>query len=626
MADNTNEKDIVTYVLACREEAAEAKRDRMDLNRDNYEMYHMKHDFSHKTRGQSTEVLAKQRMAVEQTKSFFQQAIADLGEWFDITPADGSEGEQLVVRPYEAKALLTFMQRQAHYFSHIGNAIQTGLLGALIVTKTTGKMCPKPKFVVRKDGKGKSFRKHVEKIDNKSWEMVTKVVRQEDYFPDPTGNKLYEIEEMYMDLHEVRALAKGETAIYNLDVVNQLSTAVTEDPIEQGEKERETGQNTVITTGHRPKVKLTEFWGNVIDREGNITHENVVITIANDRHVIRKPTPNPNWHQKSPYTVAPLLEVANSVWPIALMDAPTKHNRTIIELNNLILDAAFKKVHAISQIRVQHLVDQSQVSDGIPSGTALRVKNTLPPGAKVMEPVETVDVPNDAINVLNILQQEFNAAALTNDLRQGVMPSRAVKATEVVEASQTITSIFQGIAKNIESKFIQPEIELEWATIANHWDLIDKDIFIKLFGKERGEQLSQLDPEDVFVDTVNGFAFRVFGISQTLSKAQDFRKLTTLLQTIGNSDVLIEAFVSGFDFKKLLGEIMSSLDIDKHKLAIPVPLGGPTESLERQAEGQGGPEGPGMGPNNDMSQIAAPRAETLSALFQGGVPQTNFGG
>lgn len=616
------EKDLITYIENCKREAEDAKIDRMDLNRDNYRMYQMKHDFSHKAKGQSTEVVAKQRMAVEQIKSFFQQAIADLGEWFEIIPASGEANEEgLKIRPHEAKSMLVFMQRQASYFSHIGNAIQSGLLGALIISKTAGKLGSKPKFVALSEGKGKLRKKNVVKIEDKSWALVPSILRQEDYYPDPTGNGLYEIEELWVDLHIVKAQSKGENAIYDASVVDMLSTGVTEEPIHQSETAVETGQNTPQSTGHRPKVKLTEFWGSVVNNQGDLVHENIVMTLANDKHLIRKPTPNPNWSQKTPYTTGALLEVNNSVWPIALMDAPTKHNRTIIELNNLILDAAFKKVHAISQIRINHLSDPTQVSNGIPSGTALKVKNSLPVGSKVMEPVETVDVPNDAINVLNILQQEFNASALTNDLRQGVMPFRAVKATEVVEASQTITSVFQGIAKNIESKFIQPELELHWSTIANHWNLISKDVFISLYGKDRGEELSQLDPEDVFVDTVNGFKFEVYGISQTLAKAQDFRKFTTLLQTIGSSDVLIEQFVAKYDFGKLLGEIMTSLSIDKHKLVIPnQPQAQPSQG------GQPTEAAPGTGPNTDMSQVAAPGAESMSALFQGGMPGTDFGG
>jgi hypothetical protein len=306
------------------------------------------------------------------------------------------------------------------------------------------------------------------------------------------------------------------------------------------------------------------------------------------------------------------------------MDAPTQHNKSLIELFNLMLDTAFKQVHSISQIRTQDLVDPSQVSDGIPSGAKLQVKNSLPAGAKVMEPLEDVNIPQDAIQIMNILNQEFNASALTNDLRQGVMPFRQVKATEVVEASQTITSVFQGVAKNIESRLVEPELTLQMYTLAQNWDLISRDIFIALFGSERGTQLSQITPQDVFVEIANGCKLRVFGISQTLSKAQDFRKLTTLLQSIGASDVLIEEFLKKYDFGKLLGEIMTALDIDKHKIENDAPIapqgGGP--------EANAGAEGaPGTGPNNDLAGVPSAGSGSLADIFgTPSFPQTDFGG
>jgi len=572
---NHSDVDLITYIHSCFLEAEAARETRDDFTRANYDMFHMRHDFSHKTEGQSTEVLSKQRMAVESTKSFFQQALADISEWFSIEYKNESVDEAaMAIKPGEAKRLLDYELTRANYFSHVGLCIQRGLLGGVMITKAHGKLTPSPKFRVKAEGKGKKRKKNVVAIEDKSWNLEFSRIRNEDFFPDPTGQGLYEIEEMYVDMHTVRALSEGDDAIYDKEVVNSLATAMTEETLHEQEKRRETGDDTNYQSGHRPKVKIREFWGTVVSSEGKILHENVVITVANDKFIIRKPTANPLWHQQSPYTVTGLLEVDGSVWPIALMDAATKHNHTLIEMLNLILDAAFKKVHAPSQIRISDLANPEQIANGIKPGVALKVKSSLPPGAKVMEPLDATDVPNDALNVMNLIQQEFNSSALTTDLRSGALPSRSVLATEVVEQSQTITSVFQGISKNIEQSQIVKELELAWMTIAQNLDMISKDELISLFGIERGTEISQLDPQDVFVQTVSGYKFQVFGISQTLAKAQDYRKLTTMLQTISGSELLIEEFLNKYDMGKFLGEIMSSLNINKDKIKIDEQQGG----------------------------------------------------
>ena len=154
-------------------------------------------------------------------------------------------------------------------------------------------------------------------------------------------------------------------------------------------------------------------------------------------------------------------------------------------------------------------------------------------------------------------------------------------------------------------------------TICQNWDLIDSEIFKSLFGSERGEELSKLEPQDVFVQTVNGMKFEVFGISLTLRRQADFRKWTTLLQTIGASEVLIEAFLAKYSFEKLLGEIMTSIDLNKSKIEQDNSSGGPPAPNPAMAQPGGAP---GASPQA-MSQIpqaqASPEGGALAAAFNG---------
>lgn len=615
-----DENYVLRYVLGCRDESEDMKRNRMLQNRDNYEMYQMRYDFGDKKPGQSTEVLSKTRNATEQIKSFFQQSLADLDDWWRCTPTSGSEGTEMVIRPEEIEKITNFMLKQADYFSHTGKSVQQALLGSLSVTKVQGKMCVKPKFVVKKEGRGRSYAKHVVAIEDKSWKLEFATIRQEDYFPDDSGSSemLYQIENSLVDMHIVKALAEGDDAIYSKTEVDKLQPWNGGDALQDQKRSRETGQD--VPKYRRPRIKLTEFWGTVVDENtGDILHENVVITIANDTFIIRAPTENPLWHQETPIVAAPMIEVANTVWGIALMDAGTKHSRTLTEMFNLILDSAMKSVWGVNQIRVDNLDDVSQIVDGIPWGTTLKVNSSLPPGLKVMEPVVTGDISPQALNVFNLLNQETLTSMMTNDLRMGAQSTRAVKATEVVAAENSITSVFQGMAKNFEEKKIQPELELAWKTVAQNWDLIDPEIFKSLFGPERGEQLAALEPQDVFVDTVNGFKFEVFGISLALRRQADFRKYTTLLQVIGSSEVLIEAFNQRYDFTKYLGEIITALDINKTKIEnADVPRGNEmgAEIQEQSAMDQTG-GAPGASPNmaSQIPQAATQPESQFTQLF-----------
>lgn len=613
------------YILSMKEEAEMAKRNRMDLNKDNYSMYQLEHDFSHKTAGQSKEVLSKVRNATESSKAFFQQALADLDDWYRVTARDGSDGKSLPITPEEMQKMLNYMLKRCDYFSHVGASTQSGLLGALSISKIRGEMVPKPKFKTKAEGKGSKYKKHVIVQEDKTWELRFDNIRQEDYYPDPTGSNLYRIYEAEVDFHTVKALSEGDDAIYDKEAVATLEGWGDGD-LQAEKRARETGQNTTIKR-MRKMVKLTEFWGTVIDSAtGEVICENVVITLANEQTIIRKPTPNPLWHQKTPIVAAALIEFANSVWGIAMMDAGTKHNRSLIEIFNLMMDSAMKAVWGVNQIRTDVLDDPTQITDGIRWGTNLKTGAGLPIGGKVMEPVITGQIPPEVITMFNLLNQETLTSMKTNDLRMGAQSMRAVKATEVVAAENSITSEFQGIAKNFEEKKIQPELEMATWTICQNWDQIDKDVFISLYGQKRGEELHQLEPQDVFVGVVNGMRFEVFGISLTLRRQADFRKWTTLLQVIGSSEVMIEAFLSKYSFEKLLGEVMTAIDLNKSKIeenagpAVPAAAGGGT------MEQPGG--APGAMPDQ-MSQVPSaaniPAAGGgLAAVFSGVGNQMNM--
>lgn len=617
-----SEEYCLRYVLARKQSSYDAKRNRMLLNEDNFAMYQLEHNFDHKKKGQSKEVLSKVRNATESSKAFFQQALADLDDWFRVEAMDGSDGSAMLIRPHEMQKVLNYMLERADYFSHIGYSVQLGLLGSLAIARVRGCMVPKPAYKTKSEGRGRTYKKSVVVSDEKVWELRFDNLRQEDYYPDPDNLDFATVTEYDLDFHTVRELAEGPDAIYDKEAVDGLTPWGDAD-LQKDKQARETGQNLTHSV-MRPKIRITEFYGNVVDEKtGEMLAEKVYITLANHTKVIRKPTPNPLWHQQSDIVAAALIEFAKSPWGVAMMDAGTKHNRSLIEIFNLMLDSAMKAVWGVNQIRVDNLQDTTQITDGIPWGTNLKIDSSLPPGAKVMEPVVTGEIPGDVITMFNLLMQETLTSMKTNDLRMGAQSMRAVKATEVVAAENSINSEFQGIAKNFEQKFVRRELELSTWTIAQNWDQIDKEVFKSLFGPERGEQLAQLEPQDVFVATVAGMKFDVYGISLTLRRQADFRKWTTLLQTIGSSEVLLEAFLSKYSFEKLLGEIMTAIDLNKSKIENDQQKAAGNEVSALQQSGGA----PGASPDT-MSQVPSaanqPGGGGLAAAFSGVGNQMNM--
>lgn len=580
---------IAQCLFSYKDEAETARRNRYLQNRENYEVYHLRQDFSHKKRGQSKEFLAKQAVAVEQLCSSLQQGLMDIGDWFRVDLEDGVDESKQKISAKSIQKLLLRQLGKNKFPNFFNDTLKFGALGALMIVKVGGKFVKRTEFEARAES-ALSSKKNLIRKEKSVWQLELNLIRQEDYFPDPTGRGLYELQRIEMDWHQLKKIAEQNPKDFDMDAVNNCTYF--EDDLQRAKKSRETGQN-VTMSGYRRQVTIYESWGTLIEREtGRVIMENCVCAMDGQGNVIRPPKKNPYWHNVSPFVTSPIIRVPLSVWHKALMDAPTRHNLAMNELYNLNVDAAMMEVHGIKQLRSAWLENSAQVSDGIAPGTTLLVNSSCPPGAKVLERVDTSAMTPESMNMLNMMDREFTQSAFSNEFRLGSVPQRQVKATEVVASNQSITGIMNGIVKVIEEDMVGPILDKSWLVMAQHMNDLDSDEVKAIVGEAQALFVSHMQPEEIFADTAMGHKYKVFGLSQTLNKIQDFRKIQSLLQSIGASPQMMQEFTRKYSMTRLLGEIIKSLDIDDEKL-----IATPQEQAQRQAEMQMQAEAQAQGKN-----------------------------
>lgn len=597
--EDLNQK-VIRAVTKSKQEANSARLSRMEQNRENFDVYHLKQDFSHKAPGQSKEFLAKQAMAVEQLTNFVQQGLADLGDdWYSVENEEGLTDVRIT--PNHVKKLLSRQLEKADFYGNIADGVKLALLGSLFILKVDTTEVVKPKYVPKSRMVNRKKVKYLTRTKDKVAQLRLNLVLQSDYYPDPAGRRLYEVEHMEMDLHEVKRLIRSEEnpdGIYDEDEVERLAGDMVKAD-EEADKNRLTGQD-VAESSYRKRVQIDEFWGTILDENGEVLYENVVCAVANDRYLIRPPEENPFWHKESPYVVSPLIRVPKSVWHKGLMDAPTKHNKAMNEIYNLSLDNGMMAVYGIKQIRVDWLEDASQINDGVKPGMTLQVNSQCPPGAKVIERVDTANMAPEAIQMFQLTNGEFQQSALTNDIRLGVLPQRAVKATEIVAAEQSVTGMLNGLAKQLENSVIKPTLRKSWMVAIQHLSDFDEVEVRRLLGARDAAVLKDMSPAERFAESVNGLTFTVNGLTYTLNKQKDFQRIGIFLQTMASAPALAQAFAEKYSFAKLLNVVMKNLDLDPQKLELD-ELDRPENRIPNPAEAGGIPTAGGA--PNTMSQV-----------------------
>jgi hypothetical protein len=571
---SARDSTILQTSLEYARESEKARQKRLAQNAQNWDIYHLNQDFSHKREGQSKEFLAKQAMAVEQITEFFQQGMVDVGDWWRCDYNPGIQPEMMPITRDEIKKLVSWqfdkLDDNQGLLPYVGDSMKSGLLGSVIITKVHGQRKKVPVYTWTQEHQ--SSQNGVATIKNKIdrgfktvWNLKLDLLQAFEYGVDPSPAKLYEYHETYLEWHEVLALSEGPDKIYDRSVIDNIGNETEAEWLKKIEKARVTNQPVPIQS--RRKIKIQEFWGTIVDLiTGEILEENVVWTIANDRFIIQQPKPNPFWHGKSPFVVAPLIRVPGSRWHKSLMDAPTKHNIALNEIYNLILDAGMMATYGLMQYRPEWMEDESSAAEGFVAGQPIAVSSDCPVGAKVVEPVFTSTMSQESLAVYQLTVAEFNQSALTNDLRMGVLPNRAVKATEIVESSNAINSVFTGMNQVLESSWMQRILEMSWEVTLQNADNLDSPEMQSILGRDRALQIASMSPQERYAKCIQGVAFTTYGISKTLSKLKDFKKLTSFLQTVSQSPQLIMEFTAEYSMSKLLEQIMGSLDINTDKL------------------------------------------------------------
>jgi hypothetical protein len=559
-SDLAGQLTVINAIRAYREESETSRRQRLFKNRENRQAYMGLQDWTHKQKGQSEEFVPKVPVAVEQFSAFAKRALTQFGAWYDIelaqdsrSPLSGAKLRNLL--ECFTEDLLTNDNIVSSLALQISDGIKMATMEAVFVIKIHGSVFTERVFDIKEE-------KMTDEEAN-NWRLRADLVPSENYYPDPSGEGLYEIHRIEKDLSYVKE--KAAEGIYSQAAVDRIVEDFTKKEYDKERRPQEKGHDYSAKPGFRKKVQLDEFWGTIVDASGNVIHRNVFCTIANDKYLIREPTPNPFWHQESPFVVIPLLRVPLSVWHKAIMDHASPLNFALNEIFNLMLDGGLASVWGIKQLRAGALEDPREVTDGIHQGQTLTVNNTLAPGEKVVEIVAQGQVPADAQIMYENVSREFAAAALSNELKLGALPSKQVKATEIVELSQSQAVTLDGIVSDVERGLSRLLRKCLLVSI-QHLDEVQGIKVVNAVGLRAAFALSQIGPGRLFATLADNCSFKVHGLSATLAKARDFQKMAALMQLVAANPMMMQAFFSEFSPTKILNHMMKSLSINPEQI------------------------------------------------------------
>lgn len=567
---------------------------RRQQNAENWDASAGKQDFSWKAEWQSRETTPSLPIALEHVVGTFERALTDSDDWLTAqAPGVGT--------PFLDPGVIADISR--FYFDRLwkpGNHSETGWGIQAVVGDSVRRALVEPDIILKiypvvtkrrqyslerveatEDGSYRADELHssrrLSSYDVESIRLAVDVIPYEDYFPDPSPFKRYEIHRTRRQLSDL--LANPE---YDQDAVRRLLARA--QGADRGRSGESVSQADQAIARDPYEVEVFECWGDMIDHEsGEVLHENVFWTWSGDE-MIRKATPNPCYDGTRPFVTSELIRTPEGRAPRALADIAVPMWRAMNELVNLLLDQAMRAAWGIGQLRPDIMENPEDVAHGIPQGFTGILKPNVAQGAKFYERVDNGEAPQLSLEELGRLEGYLQEALATPDTKLGQVPERATKATEIIQAMQSAGSLYEAFAARYEDTVLEPLFDKGWRLIVQYAesdDLIEPEL-TQILGPTNTMRLYKMTPDERFV-ILNSARFKVRGLRGVASRDRLFNKLMTVANLLSSNQQFADSFGQSKSYDKLWDQVLWASGVDPMSLELDEDI--PEEGEEAAPEG-----------------------------------------
>jgi hypothetical protein len=387
-------------------------------------------------------------------------------------------------------------------------------------------------------------------------------VDPEELYYDPTGRGLYRIREYEVDRHVVERWATlrdpAGKPIYDAAAIKAaLAGGSHRTDNAQYVAGQQTGEPRYNEGPARKTVKLVEYAGVLLDREGREVLANCVITVANDNWVIRGPEANPFWHGQDWIITAPMIDVPGSIYGRSYVELFERLSATFEELTNLILDGISVTAIPAYVFFPEFMENPEDLANGVRPGQAYAAKPGTPPNAKPLTALEPGRLNDQAFQVWQAIGKLEQDAAATNEVSMGNLAKGEKTATEVGSAVQGAQQMLLNIASDLEETVLNRVITLVWLTGLQALTPESVDMQMVL-GPERFRALI-VRRADFFRRRI---ALRVKAISGQMRRKVELQELLVMLQTLFQNPLLVGEFLKEYSMARLTQRIIGLFGID----------------------------------------------------------------
>jgi hypothetical protein len=542
--DDKLDKQLLATVLdGYRREAEEARRagpsPRDTTWQRNWDRYWGRYDHSRKADWQSKFVMPETPQFVDRWAAAMREALTQGGRWFRAVDETGESNEMTPHIERFMEVLLARVGRTpdghvADFSTVFEDQMKLGALMACCITVN-----------------------YRETLDG-GWPAVESVDPREIYL-DATQRGLYRLRRYTVDKHRLLEMAQqadgaGEP-LYDIEAIQELQAQIEGD--QKMEQERSGGHGREEQASGRTSITIDEWLCDILMPDGTVPAQNALVVVANDRHIIRGPEPNPFWHQRDWIVFTPMVTVPFSAYGRSYAEDWSDPADAFVELTNLILDGVFTSTMKAYVGQSDMLKDPSQMDGGVYPNVFFDLEEGVAP-RDFMKEIDLGSLPAESITIWNSLKQEMREGAKLSEIALGQVPPKgAITATEVNQVQESGSAMIRSMARTLESRLLEPVLTLIFQTALQHMDFTE-DRVVRELGEETAAMLQTRKEE--FRDRL--IKFRVRALSSLVDRQIKLQGLLAMLQTFAQNEQLMENFLERHDVGRLADHLMEMFGVD----------------------------------------------------------------
>lgn len=378
---------------------------------------------------------------------------------------------------------------------------------------------------------------------------------------DHTYRNLYRIRRTEVDIADVARMAKAKSKrgkpLYDGVELSRLVGGRLEDLREKRELSGH-GQETV---SERKPVVLDEYIASIVGDDGEMLMDNEIAIVADDEYLIRGPEKNPFWHGKDFLVYTPLMPVPLSPYGRSYMEDFGSVAKVFTDLTNLILDATYMSSMKAYAMVPAMLRDPKQAGTGIWPNKIFQLEEGYT-ADEFMKAIDLGSLDAGAVNIWTSIKSELSDAAGMNEIGLGQLPDKThIAASAVNGAQQSSSAILRSVAQTVETRFLDPLLDMVWKTGLQHADPKDLRMMDAVGPDMYGMLITQR--KELIKRPIT---FQARGISGLIQKQQKLQAILGVLQIMANNEQLLMAFMQRVDINRLVDLIFQLSGVDLKKL------------------------------------------------------------